>query len=193
MFHKGECFSSRHAFSRCYSQYKSSLADHDRVFSALYLQDGWGLKKSVLRGDWFKTKNIIEKGSEWIIHEIKASGLRGRGGAGFPSGLKWSFMNAKVPDSRYRIILSLHSPRYLVINADEGEPGTCKDREIIRKEPQKLIEGCLLAGFAMKAAAAYIYIRGEFLHEAGVLEKAISEAYAGASHLSRIRRTDREE
>lgn len=95
------CLLRRHVLSRRYSQYRSSLVDSDRVFPALYLQDGWGLKKSVLRGDWFKTKSMIEKGSEWILHEIKASGLRGRGGAGFPSGIKWGFMNAKAPDGRY--------------------------------------------------------------------------------------------
>lgn len=68
-------------------------------------------------------------------------------------------------------------PRYLVVNADEGEPGTCKDREIMRKDPHKLIEGCLVSGRAMNASAAYIYIRGEFYHEATVLQRAIQEAY----------------
>lgn len=119
------------------------------------------------RGDWHKTKEIIEKGSEWIINEVKASGLRGRGGAGFPSGLKWSFMN-KPSDGR---------PKYLVVNADEGEPGTCKDREIMRHDPHKLIEGCLIAGRAMGARAAYIYIRGEFYNEASNMQLAIAEAY----------------
>merc|ERR1711908_48069 len=97
----------------------------------------------------------------------KASGLRGRGGAGFPSGLKWSFMN-KPDDGR---------PKYLVVNADEGEPGTCKDREIMRHDPHKLVEGCLVAGAAMGARAAYIYIRGEFYNEASNLQIAIKEAY----------------
>ena len=92
----------------------------------------------------------------WIIDEIKASGLRGRGGAGFPSGLKYSFMPKNDPQKR---------PNYLVINADESEPGTCKDREILRFEPHKLIEGALVVGFAMQAKAAYIYVRGEFYNE----------------------------
>ena len=104
-------------------------------------------------------------GSDWIINEIKASGLRGRGGAGFPSGLKWSFMN-KPGDGR---------PKYLVINADEGEPGTCKDREILRHDPHKLLEGCLVAGSAMGARAAYIYVRGEFYNETNNLQAAIAE------------------
>jgi NADH-quinone oxidoreductase subunit F len=98
---------------------------------------------------------------------VKESGLRGRGGAGFPTGLKMSFM-PKESDGR---------PSYLVINADEGEPGTCKDREIMRHDPHKLVEGCLLAGFAIRAVAAYIYIRGEFYREAENLQRAIDEAY----------------
>lgn len=119
------------------------------------------------RGDWYKTKEIIDKGADWIINEIKISGLRGRGGAGFPSGMKWSFMN-KPSDGR---------PKYLVVNADEGEPGTCKDREILRHDPHKLVEGCLIAGRAMGACAAYIYIRGEFYNEASNMQVAIAEAY----------------
>ncbi|NOZ42715.1 MAG: NADH-quinone oxidoreductase subunit NuoF [Alphaproteobacteria bacterium] len=144
------------------------LADKDRIFTNLYGYQSFGLAAAKLRGDWDGTKEILEKGADWIVGEMKASGLRGRGGAGFPTGLKWSFM-PKESDGR---------PQYLVVNADEGEPGTCKDREIIRHDPHKLIEGCLVAGFAMRACAAYIYIRGEFVHEADVLETAIQEAYA---------------
>jgi NADH dehydrogenase (ubiquinone) flavoprotein 1 len=99
-------------------------------------------------------------GHDWVIDEIKASGLRGRGGAGFPSGMKYSFM-PKVSDGR---------PSYLVINADESEPGTCKDREIMRADPHKLVEGALIVGFGMRAKAAYIYIRGEFYHEGLVMQ-----------------------
>ena len=98
---------------------------------------------------------------------MKESGLRGRGGAGFPTGLKWSFMPTES-DGR---------PHYLVINADESEPGTCKDRDILRHEPHKLLEGCLLAGFAMGAHHCYIYVRGEFVREAEALERAVREAY----------------
>ncbi|KAK3087068.1 hypothetical protein FSP39_001203 [Pinctada imbricata] len=119
------------------------------------------------RGDWYKTKEIILKGHEWILKKITTSGLRGRGGAGFPTGMKWGFMN-KPSDGR---------PKYLVVNADEGEPGTCKDREIMRHDPHKLVEGCLVAGRAMGARAAYIYIRGEFYNEASNLQVAINEAY----------------
>ncbi|KAH9864072.1 NADH-ubiquinone oxidoreductase 51 kDa subunit, mitochondrial precursor [Plenodomus biglobosus] len=146
------------------------LKDQDRIFQNLYGHHGADLKSAQKYGDWHKTKEILLKGHDWIISEIKTSGLRGRGGAGFPSGLKWSFMNFKDWDKDSK-------PRYLVVNADEGEPGTCKDREIMRKDPHKLIEGCLVAGRAMNATAAYIYIRGEFYHEATVLERAIQEAY----------------
>ncbi|NWY16366.1 NDUV1 dehydrogenase, partial [Aphelocoma coerulescens] len=144
-----------------------SLRDEDRIFTNLYGRHDWRLQGALRRGDWYKTKEILLKGVDWILGEIKTSGLRGRGGAGFPTGLKWSFMN-KPPDGR---------PKYLVVNADEGEPGTCKDREIMRHDPHKLLEGCLVAGRAMGARAAYIYIRGEFYNEASNLQVAIREAY----------------
>ncbi|OJX09487.1 MAG: NADH-quinone oxidoreductase subunit F [Caedibacter sp. 37-49] len=142
------------------------LPSKDRIFQNLYGQKGWHLEKAYARGDWTQTREFIHKGPEWIISEIIASGLRGRGGAGFPTGRKWSFM--PKPDKL---------PHYLVINADESEPGTCKDRDIIRNEPHKLIEGALLAGFAIQAHTAYIYIRGEFYREAEILQTAINEAY----------------
>ncbi|WP_119418130.1 NADH-quinone oxidoreductase subunit NuoF [Desertibaculum subflavum] len=143
------------------------LKDQDRIFTNLYGFDDWRLEAARRRGDWDGTKAIMEKGQDWIIDEMKASGLRGRGGAGFPTGVKWSFM-PKKSDGR---------PSYLVVNADEGEPGTCKDRDMMRHDPHKLVEGCLLAGFAMRAVAAYIYIRGEFHREGNILEAAIQEAY----------------
>ncbi len=114
-----------------------------------------GLAGARARGDWDGTAAISGAGREAIVDEMKASGLRGRGGAGFPTGMKWSFM-PKVSDGR---------PAYLVVNADESEPGTCKDRDIMRHDPHKLIEGCLIACFAMGAHAAYIYIRGEYYNE----------------------------
>jgi len=144
-----------------------NLKDSDRIFTNLYGEHDIFIKGALARGDWYKTKELLRKGEDWIIKEIKNSGLRGRGGAGFPSGLKWSFM-PKVSDGR---------PSYLVINADEGEPGTCKDREIMRHDPHKLVEGCLLAGFSMRAKAAYIYVRGEFHFEISNLQRAIDEAY----------------
>ena len=145
-----------------------SLQDKDRIFTNVYGFQHWGLKAAQQRGDWDDTKTLIERGQDKIIDEIKASGLRGRGGAGFPTGLKWSFMPKESKDGL---------PSFLVINADESEPGSCKDREIIRHDPHKLIEGALVAGFAMRARAAYIYIRGEFIREAETLQAAIDEAY----------------
>ncbi|KAF1774394.1 NADH-ubiquinone oxidoreductase 51 kDa subunit, iron-sulfur binding domain [Phytophthora cactorum] len=143
------------------------LKDEDRIFTNVYGEDTWRVDGAVRRGDWHRTKDLLCMGPDWIVQEIKDSGLRGRGGAGFPSGLKWSFM-PKQTDGR---------PSFLVVNADESEPGTCKDREIMRKDPHKLVEGCLIAGFAMRARAAYIYIRGEFFNEALILQEAIHEAY----------------
>eukprot|EP00903_Cladosiphon_okamuranus_P014797 g13707.t1 len=143
------------------------LKDQDRIFTNLYGEQDWRVGDALKRGDWYKTKDIMWMGPDWIVQEIKDSGLRGRGGAGFPSGLKWSFM-PKNTDGR---------PSFLVVNADESEPGTCKDREIMRKDPHKLVEGCLLAGYAMRARAAYIYIRGEYFNEAVVMDEAIHEAY----------------
>ncbi len=145
------------------------LADKDRIFTNLYGFEDWGLNGARARGDWDGTKAIMDKGAAWIIDEIKESGLRGRGGAGFPAGMKWSFMPQESKDGR---------PNYLVINADEGEPGTCKDRDMMRNDPHKLVEGALLASFAMNAHAAYIYIRGEFYREASNLQAAIDQAYA---------------
>jgi NADH-quinone oxidoreductase subunit F len=144
------------------------LQDKDRIFTNLYGQHDWTLKGARSRGDWDGTREILARGPDAIIDEMKKSGLRGRGGAGFPTGLKWSFM-PKQSDGR---------PSYLVVNADEGEPGTCKDREMMRFDPHKLVEGCLVAGFAMRAVAAYIYIRGEFVLEAQHLQHAVDEAYA---------------
>jgi NADH-quinone oxidoreductase subunit F len=144
------------------------LADSDRIFTNLYGWQDWGVKGALKRGDWDGTKDILAKGPERIIEQVKASGLRGRGGAGFPTGLKWSFMPKEPRPDR---------PSYLVINADESEPGSCKDREIIRHDPHKLIEGALIAGFAMRAKAAYIYIRGEFIREAETLFAAVEQAY----------------
>ena len=146
----------------------TSLTDKDRIFTNLYGYQPWRLKGAQARGDWDDTKTLMAIGQDAIIDEIKASGLRGRGGAGFPTGMKWGFMPKEPTPGR---------PNFLVINADESEPGSCKDREIIRHDPHKLIEGALIAGFAMRARACYIYIRGEFIREAETLSAAVQEAY----------------
>jgi len=124
------------------------LADKNRIFTNLYGFKDKSIKGAIARGCW-------------------DNGLRGRGGAGFPTGVKWSFM-PKKSDGR---------PHYLVVNADESEPGTCKDREILRHDPHILIEGCVIATFAIGAHTAFIYVRGEFIREREALEAAIDECY----------------
>ena len=143
------------------------LEDKDRIFTNLYGLQDFGLEGAKKRGAWHLTRDILKQTPEWICDQIKASGLRGRGGAGFSTGLKWTFM-PKQESAR---------PHYLVVNADESEPGTCKDREILRNDPHLLIEGCLIASYAIRAHACYIYIRGEYVFERERLEAAIKQAY----------------
>jgi NADH-quinone oxidoreductase subunit F len=140
--------------------------------------DGW-----VQRGGYEGLRKALGMTREAIVEEVKASGLRGRGGAGFPTGLKWSFMPKEVV-----------KPHYLVCNADESEPGTFKDREIMRWTPHGLIEGCAIAAHAIGAERCYIYIRGEFTEPWKVMTAAVEEAYArgalGANALGSGRRID---
>src|ERR1700735_238592 len=143
------------------------LQDKDRIFTNIYGLHDWGLEGAKARGIWNGVADMMSMTPEWICDQVKNSGLRGRGGAGFNTGLKWSFMPKQESER----------PHYLVVNADESEPGTCKDRDILRHDPHKLVEGCLLASFAMRAHACYIYIRGEFFNEALNLQTAIDEAY----------------
>jgi NADH-quinone oxidoreductase subunit F len=142
------------------------LDDKDRIFTNLYGLEDWRLKAAMRRGSWDGTAALIAMGRAALIDQVKASGLRGRGGAGFPTGLKWSFMPKEIGER----------PHYLVVNADESEPGTCKDREIMRHDPHLLVEGCLIAGAAMGCHVGYIYVRGEFIREREILEAAIAEA-----------------
>ena len=143
------------------------LKDEDRIFTNIYGMRDRSLAGAKSRGHWDGTAGLIGLGRARIVQIMKDSGLRGRGGAGFPTGLKWSFM-PKESGGR---------PAYLVVNADESEPGTCKDREIMRHDPHTLVEGCLIASFAMGANACYIYIRGEYIREKEALQTAIDEAY----------------
>ena len=144
------------------------LQDKDRIFTNLYGDFSRDIVSAKSRGDWKDTAALIAKGKDWIINEVKLSELRGRGGAGFPTGMKWSFAPKEIKPGR---------PHYLIINADESEPGTCKDRDIIRFEPQKLIEGCFISSYAIGANTCYIYIRGEYFNESKILQEAINEAY----------------
>lgn len=185
------------------------LRDQDRIFTNLYSHHGADLKSAMKYGDWYKTKEMLDKGHDWVCGRflkllyailnmkltLGRSSQRSRlqvfvveVALGFPpvlNGYVWHISNCLI-ESRLTTSKSFMNfkdwdkdtkPRYLVVNADEGEPGTCKDREIMRKDPHKLIEGCLVAGRAMNCTAAYIYIRGEFYHEATVLQRAIQEAY----------------
>src|SRR5215204_5698076 len=111
------------------------LEDKDRIFTNLYGLQDWGLEGAKKRGAYNGLKDILDAGSAWIVDNMKASGMRGRGGAGFSTGLKWSFMPKEVKEPR---------PRYLAVNADESEPGTCKDRVLMEKDPHGLVEGCLV-------------------------------------------------
>jgi NADH-quinone oxidoreductase subunit F len=146
------------------------LKKEDRIFTNLYGYESANLEAARKRGDWNRTKEFLDQGSEWLIQQVKDSGLRGRGGAGFPTGMKWSFVPKKADPKEGK-------PHYLVINADESEPGTCKDRDILRNDPHKLLEGCLIAARAINANTCYIYVRGEYYNEAVALQKAVDEAY----------------
>jgi NADH-quinone oxidoreductase subunit F len=145
------------------------LRDSDRVFTNLYGRHDWRLSEARRRGAWNATADIIACGPDWITQQVKASGLRGRGGAGFSTGTKWSMMPRQARPGR---------PHYLVVNADESEPGTCTVREVLRHDPHLLIEGCLIAARAIQAHDAIVYIRGEYVREREVLEAAIAEARA---------------
>ena len=135
----------------------------------------WGLRDYESRGGYEALKRVVNEKitPEAIIAEVKKSALRGRGGAGFPTGLKWSFMPKNYPGQKY-----------VVCNSDEGEPGTCKDRDIIRYNPHMLIEGMIIAGYAIGATVGYNYIHGEIWVEYELFEKALEEARA-AGYLGR--------
>ena len=152
---------------------KNIVINDDTMFKNIYGFEGKDIESAKKRGQYSGAKEILAKGQEAIIEEVKKSGLRGRGGAGFSTGMKWSFMpkNKFNPDGT-------PATAYLVVNGDESEPGTCKDRDILRNDPHHLVEGILYAGFALRATVAYVYVRGEFYNEAKSLEFAIEEAYA---------------
>ncbi|MFV2031902.1 MAG: NADH-quinone oxidoreductase subunit NuoF [Gammaproteobacteria bacterium] len=145
-------------------------------FATLKYEQPWSMDSYLKSGGYQALKKILDEKipPEDVIEEVKASGLRGRGGAGFPTGLKWSFMprNAAVE-------------KYLVCNSDESEPGTCKDRDILRFNPHALVEGMMIAGYAIGAKVGYNYMRGEFMDEPSIrFEAAVKEAYE-AGYLGR--------
>ncbi|EDW01484.1 GH21461 [Drosophila grimshawi] len=142
------------------------LKDCDRIFQNLYGFHDWRLKGACQRGDWYRTADLLDMGANWIVDEVKRSGLRGRGGSGYYTGNKWEFLQKVNANNKI-----------LILNCAEGEPGTCKDREILRHEPHKIIEGCLLAGYAMGCEKCIIYVRNCFYNEACNLQFALAEAY----------------
>src|SRR5437588_10900146 len=121
-------------------------------------------------GGYDALRTALGKKPDEIIELVKASGLRGRGGAGFPTGMKWQFVDKKV------------DPRYIVCNADESEPGTFKDHLLMERNPHLLIEGCAIGCYAIGAKVAYIYIRGEVFHVPGYLERSIDDEYKRRCH-----------
>jgi len=137
-------------------------------FRTLHMDKPWSLESYLSVGGYEQLKKILKEKipPEQIIEELKTSSLRGRGGAGFPTGLKWSFMPRTAPGQKY-----------IVCNSDEGEPGTCKDRDILRYNPHQLVEGMLIAGYCIGASKGYNYIRGEFWEPYERFEGALEEAY----------------
>src|ERR671925_299181 len=127
--------------------------------------NGFTLDFYTRHGGYQALKKALAMPPEAVIEAVKASGLRGRGGAGFPTGLKWQFVDKKSP-----------KPRYIVCNADESEPGTFKDHLLMERNPHLLIEGCVIGCYAIQSKVAYIYIRGEFYHMQPRLEEAIEDA-----------------
>ena len=136
-------------------------------YRTLHLEDSWTLKAYESVGGYKVWRKILAEKTppEEIIEELKLSALRGRGGAGFPTGLKWSFMPRNAPGQKY-----------IVCNSDEGEPGTCKDRDIMRYNPHQLIEGMAIGAYVMGATVGYNYIRGEFYEPIARMEGALAEA-----------------
>ena len=137
---------------------------------------GWGIKDYEARGGYKQLRRVLESRmtQDDLIAEVKKSVLRGRGGAGFPTGLKWSFMPKNAPE------------KYVVCNTDEGEPGTFKDRDILRYDPHSVIEGMIIAGYAVGARRGYNYIHGEIWAEYERFQEALDEAYAaeiGRAHV----------
>jgi NADH-quinone oxidoreductase subunit F len=152
------------------------LKPEDKCFPNLDGAGDWGIKGYQQRGGYKGLKGLLTTPPLEHIEKLKASSLRGRGGAGFPTGMKWSFMPQPKADESGKII-PLAKPSYLVCNADEGEPGTCKDRDILRFDPHTLVEGMIVGCYTLNAKVGYIYVRGEYYDESSHLQQAINEAY----------------
>src|ERR1700749_1594414 len=144
-----------------------SHPDEVKVVSRRFGQGAANIDKYLELDGYKAVQQAIAEGPEWIINTMKASGLRGRGGAGFPTGMKWSFV-PKISEK----------PKYVLVNGDESEPGTCKDHVIFLHDPHAVIEGTIIAGLAIGAKTGFIYLRGEYRYLLEIMEKAIADAYA---------------
>jgi NADH-quinone oxidoreductase subunit F len=144
-----------------------SHPDEVKIVSKRFGQGAADIEKYIELGGYQAAKKCLEQGPDWIIEEMKASNLRGRGGAGFPTGMKWSF----VPKQSAK-------PKYVLINGDESEPGTCKDHLIFLHDPHSVIEGTIIAGLAIGSKTGFIYLRGEYRYLLEIMEKAVADAYA---------------
>jgi NADH-quinone oxidoreductase subunit F len=144
-----------------------SHPDEVKVVSKRFGQDAAAIERYLELDGYKAVKKALEMGPDKIIDEMKKSNLRGRGGAGFPAGMKWSFVPKESP-----------KPKYILCNGDESEPGTCKDRLIFEHDPHAVLEGVIIAGIAVGSHQGYIYIRGEYRYLVDIMEKAIAEAYA---------------
>lgn len=144
-----------------------SHPDEVRVVSQRFGQGAAEIDRCLKLGGYAAVRKALEMGADNVINEVKTSNLRGRGGAGFPAGMKWSF----VPKQSAK-------PKYILCNGDESEPGTCKDRLILEHDPHAVIEGVIIAGIAVGAHQGYIYIRGEYRYLLEIMEQAVKDAYA---------------
>jgi len=144
-----------------------SHPDEVKIVTSRFGKGAAAIDRYIELGGYESAKKAVEQGSEWIINELKASNLRGRGGAGFPTGLKWSFVPKQA-----------EKPKYVLVNGDESEPGTCKDHLIFLHDPHSVIEGTIIAGLAIGAKTGFIYLRGEYRYLLEIVEKAVADAYA---------------
>jgi NADH-quinone oxidoreductase subunit F len=144
-----------------------SHPDEVKIVTRRFGQGAAEIDRYIELGGYAAAKKCLEQGPEWIVNEMKASGLRGRGGAGFPTGMKWSF----VPKQSEK-------PKYVLVNGDESEPGTCKDHLIFLHDPHSVIEGTIIAGLAIGSKLGFIYLRGEYRYLLEIMEKAVADAYA---------------
>src|SRR6201998_4470899 len=143
-----------------------SHPDEVKIVSRRFGQGAAAIDKYIELGGYEAAKKCLAQGPDWIINEMKVSNLRGRGGAGFPAGMKWSFVPKQSP-----------KPKYVLCNGDESEPGTCKDRLIFEHDPHSVIEGVIIAGIAVGSHQGYIYLRGEYRYLIEIMEKAVADAY----------------